>query len=346
VIGLIFAHEFGHAVQQRLGIFQRALPTIYTESQADCAAGAWAAEMLANHARHFRGMQGQLDTALEGFLDGRDSTPDDATNISHGDGFDRIAAIDDGIAHGVTFCYSPNYFSRQFTERPYVTDNDHGIIDKARQGNEALSSVLDATPPSRTSSGGGGLQPDLNRFWRAAAASIHKRWTDVNTAEAPHPPCGPSPQSEFGYCPATNTVYYSQAFAADAYNSLPDLSVDQSTGDVHLLFHRPADFALGTLFVVAWGLAVRHQLLGLSTDGTEALLAASCYAGAYAKDVNRATNADGRRLLELSPPDMDEATSAMLTLTGSARAFGARGTTGRERIQYFVKGYLSGLRAC
>jgi hypothetical protein len=43
---------------------------------------------------------------------------------------------------------------------------------------------------------------------------------------------------------------------------------------------------------------------------------------------------------------MDEATSAMLNLVGEDRSFGARGTTGLQRVQAFVKGYQGGLSVC
>jgi predicted metalloprotease len=343
LIGLIFAHEFGHAVQDRLGIFDKDLPTVDTESQADCAAGAWAAAALANQAPHFRSMQGQLDKALEGFLDVRDSTPDEGQDISHGDGFDRIAAIEDGIQHGVTFCYAGNYFNRKFTERPYVTDTQNGVVDKAQNGNEPIDQILNPAPDNQ---GGGGLVPDLNRFWSSAAQLIHKNWQDVKIAEADHPKCGASAQSEFGYCPDDNTVYYSKKFAEQAYNSLPDVKIDDRTANVTLLFNQPADFTLGTLFVVAWGLAVRHQLFNRSTDDKAALLAASCYAGAYAEDINIKDDPSGKRQILLSPPDMDEATSAMLSVVGLPQAFGDRGTNGRDRIAYFVKGYNGTLSVC
>ena len=342
VVGLIFAHEFGHAVQQRLGIFDRNLPTIDTESEADCAAGAWAAAVLANQAPHFQGMRAQLDNALEGFLNGRDRTPDQGQDLSHGDGFDRIAAVDDGIEHGVTFCYSPNYFTRKFTERPFATDTQNGIIDKAQNGNEPMDQVLNAGDPAK---GGGGLQPNLNAFWKTAAGSIHKTWTDVKIAQADHPRCGASPQSQFGYCPDDNTVYYSDGFAAQAYRSLPDIMVDRSTGNVTLLFNQPADFALGALFVVGWGMAVRHQLFNRSIDDQGALLAASCYAGAYSHSINVPSDTPNATFT-LSPPDMDEATSALLGLVGRPEAYGDRGTTGRERIKYFVMGYNGGLSVC
>jgi predicted metalloprotease len=340
LVALIFAHEFGHAISERAGVFGKDLPTIDTESQADCAAGAFAASVLAGQAPHFRGMQGQFDQALEGFLNARDSTPSDSSDISHGNGFDRLSAIAVGIDRGATYCYSSSYFDRTFTERPFATDDD-----LAQNGNESLAQVLDPTPTDpQTGAGGGGLQPDLNRFWKAAAESINKSWTDVKIAAADHPKCGATPTSEFGYCPDDNTVYYSNSIAHDAYYSLPDIAVDPQTGNVRLLFNQPADFALGTLFAMGWGLAVRHQLFARSTDDKAALLAAACYTGAYAKDINIEASSTPRFLL--SPPDLDEASSALLTLVGDDRTFGARGTSGLDRIQSFVKGYGGGLSVC
>ena len=43
ILGVVFAHEFGHAVQSRAGVLDQQLPTITTEQQADCFAGAWVA---------------------------------------------------------------------------------------------------------------------------------------------------------------------------------------------------------------------------------------------------------------------------------------------------------------
>jgi predicted metalloprotease len=336
IVAMAFAHEFGHAIQHRLGIFDQHLPTIDTESQADCAAGAWTATVLKNQAAHFSATPALLDQALNAYLLVRDQTPNSSADISHGDGFDRLSALNDGISKGVTFCYSPNYFNRQFTERPFTSDADY-----ASGGNEPLSAVLDATVPSKTNPNAGGLQPDLNRFWTAAAKSINKTFQPVKIAEASSPKCGAAAGSQFGYCPDDNTVYYSTQFAHDAYYSLQSLDIAKD-GTVHVVNGQAADYALGTLFAMGWGMAVRHQLFNRSTDDQAALLAAACYVGAYSKDINVA-NSNG---FTLSPPDMDEATASMINLVGQDKAFGARGTTSLERVQAFVKGYNSGLSSC
>src|SRR5690348_2929873 len=65
LIAEVFAHETGHAIQDRLGTFKnQALPTIDTESQADCAAGAFLAHIRSGGAAHFRATPEQIDQTL------------------------------------------------------------------------------------------------------------------------------------------------------------------------------------------------------------------------------------------------------------------------------------------
>lgn len=329
---MVFAHEFGHAIQERLGVFDTKLATIDTESQADCAAGAFVGWVIQGKARHTRVTPPALDSALVGYLQVRDPPPVSSAQISHGNGFDRLSAVQDGITKGPQFCYSPSYFDRRYTERPYTSDTDY-----LRGGNEPLQLVLDAGAK------GGGLQPSLNAYWRTKATSIGKTWRDVKIAPADHPKCGASSAtSQFAYCPDDNTVYYSRQAAEAAYNSVAALQVDRSTGAVQINAHQPGDYALGTLFVYGWGLAVRHQLFNRSLGDQSALVAATCYAGAYSASIN-VGNVTG---FALSPADMDEATSTVLTVVPMDTVFGPRETTALQRIQYFTKGYFGGLRSC
>ena len=334
MVALIFAHEFGHAISYRKGVFDQDLPTIDTESQADCAAGAWAAYALDGNAAHFRDITTQkLDDALEGFLDGRDSTPGTPADVSHGNGFDRLSALADGIDRGASYCYSDGYFaSRTFTERPFTRESDYAL-----GGNTPIADVL---KPGKDNI----FVEDLNRYWTGEASGIGKTFTPLKIAEAEHPPCLPA--KDFGYCPSDNTVYYNATFAHEAYFSLPDVAGDPRTGNVRLVSNQPADFALGVLFAIGWGMAVRHQLFDRSLDDGAALEAAVCYSGAYAKDINLSDDPSKSRFILLSPADLDEATSSMLDQVGKPIAFGDRGTSGLDRIQAFVKGYRGGLSVC
>jgi hypothetical protein len=248
------------------------------ESQADCAAGAFSAAVARNQAPHFHVSPADLDRALVGYLNVRDDTPASEKEISHGDGFDRIGAVAEGFQQGVTECYKSDWANREFTERPYAPGEEQQADSPG--GNETFDAVINPTPPT-ANGGGGGLQPDLNKFWKRAAESIHKQWTDVKIAEAAHPKCGDT-SSRFGYCPDDNTVYFDRSYAQQAYDSLSVLNIDRVLGNVSVVENQPADFSLGTLFVYGWGLAVRHQLFSRSLDDGPALLAASCYAGAYA----------------------------------------------------------------
>lgn len=332
LIALVFAHEFGHAIQARLHLQAVASSTIDLESQADCAAGAFTAYALAGHALHYKITASQLDKALEGYFQVRDMTPSSAADVSHGNGFDRLDALQNGIAKGAKYCFGANYYKNlTYTERGYVSDKD--LI---QGGNESLADVL----------GKRGPVPDLNRFWTSAGRSVQKTFRPVHFQEASHPACGAaSPVSEFGYCPDDNTVYYSSDFARRAYNSITMIEINPQTAAVTLKPNQPGDFALGELISIGWGMAARHQFFAGSTDDRAGLMAAICYSGAYAKDINLPQPTQQHPFV-LSPPDMDEGTLAVLQLVPQNAAFSVRGTTGLQRVHEFVTGYAGGLSAC
>ena len=99
-------------------------------------------------------------------------------------------------------------------------------------------------------------------------------------------------EQQFGYCADDNTIYYSKDFATAAYDSLTAIDPQKGTGNIRLVQDLPADYSLGVLFAIGFGLAARHQFFSGSLDDGKALTAAVCYAGAYTADVNPATNPD------------------------------------------------------
>lgn len=318
-VAMMFAHEFGHAIQHRLDIADPP-KLIILETQADCFAGAFLGSVLALQAPHWRVSPGQVNEVMTGYIQLRDpegSSQEDEG--SHGNGFDRLSAVADGINNGAKYCVT-DWNDRAFTERPYTDETDYN-----NNGNQAIAEVLNPGDPTSDKTAGG-LQPDLNAYWVEQAKTVDKTFSDVEFQVVDTVPCGKSDeQSEFAYCPNDNTVYITQDVAEKAYGA--------------------GDFALGTVIAYGWGMAVRHQLFGRELASRDALLAAACYTGAYAKDVNIDFE-DAPRGFALSPPDMDEATIATLSMTGSVLTFGPRETTGLQRISAFNKGYFNGLSAC
>jgi predicted metalloprotease len=342
MITAVIAHEWGHAIQQRLGVFGAASgtsqggrpATIFTETQADCASGAFINTAQQGKTGHVSVNQQQLESTLLGYLQVRDPPPVSTEQISHGNGFDRLSAMADGITNGAAYCFGDEFAQRKFTERPFTSD-----VDYEQRGNLPYAQIIDPTPATPE---GSSLQQELNRFWTAAATSVDKQWRDVSVDETGKPDCPGIQVSEFDYCPSGNVVQFSDDFARQAYNSLPDKQLDKATGNLTLVDNAPADYSLGMLFVYGWSMAVRAQLFRAPTEDRDALLAASCYSGAFTASINSGQTQD----FQLSPPDMDEATSAVIKLVPSDKAYGAHQTTALERIQRFTEGYFGGLAAC
>jgi uncharacterized protein len=63
-VAYIVAHEYGHQIQDELGVFQQGLPTIAFELQADCYAGAWANSAYREDRLEDGDVQEALDAAL------------------------------------------------------------------------------------------------------------------------------------------------------------------------------------------------------------------------------------------------------------------------------------------
>jgi predicted metalloprotease len=341
MISAVIAHEWGHVIQQRLGVFdtrsgtsRARAATIVTETQADCVSGAFISTAQAGQTAHVSVTQQQLETTLLGYLQVRDPPPVSVRQISHGNGFDRLSAMADGIVNGVAYCFGPEFEQRKFTERPFTSD-----VDYLQRGNLPYARIIDPTPPAPEESS---LQNELNSFWAEAAASVGKPWSEVRVQQTGDPSCPGAQPSEFAYCPSGNFVYFTDEFARQAYKSLPDKRLNRSSGDLTLIDDAPADYSLGMLFVYGWSMAVRSQLFRASTADRDAMLAASCYSGAFTAAINTGRS----QAFQLSPPDMDEATSAVIKLVPSPKAYGAHDTTALERIQRFTRGYFGGLADC
>lgn len=96
----VLAHEFGHAMQQRLP--ERERLGVLNELQADCFAGAWASAVQDQGLLE----AGDLDEATLAVFTARDVPGTPFTDPrAHGSGFERTRAFADGYENGPTGCY-------------------------------------------------------------------------------------------------------------------------------------------------------------------------------------------------------------------------------------------------
>jgi hypothetical protein len=141
---VVFAHEFGHIIQYQSGILDPTgqgigdPPSVITENQADCFAGAWVAQQVDDGFGPFAD-ESALDGSIGAMIEVRDPAGvDPGDPLAHGNGFDRVRAFQDGVDHGIEYCYG------------YVGDNPPDITelpftegDLETQGNLEFDEVTD-----------------------------------------------------------------------------------------------------------------------------------------------------------------------------------------------------------
>jgi len=116
VAGLVgaFAHEFGHAVQARIGPTpeQRTAdparyPSLLIEAQGDCDAGAFLAWVIAGKAPHIHFGDSALLDAVGPLLDFADPVQVSRTDsTAHGLSLDRLTAVLLGYRQGAAACHA------------------------------------------------------------------------------------------------------------------------------------------------------------------------------------------------------------------------------------------------
>ncbi len=124
LVGVVIAHEYGHAIQTRLGL--ASAPAIVLEQQADCFAGSWMSDVNAGHAKGFsKPTADQLDDTVAGLLELRDQPGTPAlAEQAHGNAFDRIRALQDGFEQGAGPCAAYKADSVPVTEVPFTSRQD------------------------------------------------------------------------------------------------------------------------------------------------------------------------------------------------------------------------------
>lgn len=325
-LGIVFAHEFGHAIQARQGIL--GLDTILTELQADCFAGAWTADVEAGNADYFALSLADLDRAVAGFLSLRDGVGTSAQDpAAHGTGFDRIGAFSDGYALGLEHCatYPAMYDSGELVivEVPFIDEADF-----ATGGNLPLDELMPL------------VFEDLEHFWSILFTEMGAgEWTPVTDVvgvdpEADEVTCGDTTLSGDDLVNASFLCVPSDTIYLDGVNLIPGLN-------------EIGDYAVATEVARQYAYAAQVRL-GNMDNSMESNLQADCFAGLYASTGFLQNRGEGQVLI-LSPGDLDEAVIAFLQRSDTGEVVesgdGSVGTA-FQRFDAFRSGFMNGTEAC
>ena len=311
LVGVVFAHEYGHAVQARLGVTDQ--PTVVLEQQADCFAGAWTSDALAGRSTAFSDITPrQLDNTVAGLLMLRDQPGTSAeAPQAHGNAFDRIRAFQDGVQKGVETCAGYREGTIPVTEVPFTSEED-----AASGGDLPYDQAVNL------------LSQDAQAYWTRTYPKLAGRpWTTlrVQAFQGQAPSC-PKPDAS-----ASGSAFYCAEGDFIAFDN----------GDLGpTLYRRIGDFAVGMLLGDLFARAAQDRR-GASTQDKAGQLEVDCLAGAWTNELlNRRTADQG---ILLSPGDLDEAVAALLAI---GRVTEQQGITAFDRISSYRTGVLKGLSAC
>jgi predicted metalloprotease len=317
-VGLVFAHELGHAIQARVNYSPSA--TVYLEQQADCFAGSWAQHVATSNDANVHLSKDDLDVALAGLLALRDpSGVDGSQDGAHGNGFDRVSAFQDGYEGGAQKCADYQNNPPTVTESAYASQSD-----EADNGNLSMSELLPL------------VEDSMKTYWTNATT----KFSGATKIEAGDPATaadscssGNGNGSDQGaladavvYCAATDTVTYdAQALAAE-HDSI-------------------GDFAPAVLLATEYAASVQHAL-GRDVQSAAGRSDSVCLAGSWAANIGGeatgTTDSTSGNSSSLSPGDLDEAISALV----ASRSGNVDRGSAFDRVAAFRKGFHDGASAC
>lgn len=314
VLGVVLAHEFGHAIQARTGVLARNVPTVVTEQQADCFAGAWVRRAVDGEATGLTMGDEDIRTGLTAMIAVRDPVGTDPfAPGGHGSAFDRVGAFQVGFTDGLKRCARLIDDPLPLVPTSFRLGDTDGNADYGFGDGQIVSIIRD----------------DLNDFWSQVATVVVPQLSVVAVDSADGLTCPDalgSPATGAVYCPGAAQVLF-----------------DESTG--FDLYQRFGDFSIGYVLGGAWSEAVQHTA-GSQLVGEERALLDDCLVGAWVADI--VPGPDGttpRGAAEIEPGDLDEAIQAALVVGDDRSEDDVLGSA-FEKIASFRVGVLEGLDAC
>ncbi|GAA3542024.1 neutral zinc metallopeptidase [Amycolatopsis ultiminotia] len=321
----VLAHEFGHAIQYRLGDragITKSTPTVVKEQQADCFAGSYFRWVAAGKSEYYRLSTAEgLDQVMAAMFFIRDQAGTSGTDRqAHGTAFDRTFAFQSGFTKGPKDCAAMNTENvrARLTERPFDS-GDTGKGDE-RLDEETLQLV----------------KASLDEAFKGAGVTAPQFVPGSGACPAGGPNTPPT-----SYCPDDNTVQLNQ-------NQLEQLAqpVDQEAEQAGKESTGLGDFAAFAELASRYAMGIQKGV-GASIDNPNAGLRTACLVGAWAAFTNR-PGEPGKPGLRLSAGDLDEAIADLLRPDGlvSADVGGARPDSGFDRVEALRRGYLEGSPVC
>lgn len=317
---LVLAHEYGHAIQARLGTWLDSVvwsADVILELQADCYEGAWLGDLLSRDGGELGITAADVDRAFLSLAELGDAPGSRATDLAaHGTSFDRMAAFRQGLVEGIGSCV------RYVENLPTITSSGFSEQELENLGNLTMGEVMPL------------VVADLADFWsrefeRTFGESYERPdFIPVAPRSGMVAPCGGLEADPAGmqglatYCDEGHIL-------VDAENLLPSL---EPIGDL----------ALSYPIVHAWSLHVLVQGLG-SIPNAGPILTGDCLSGVWIRGMW-----DNRGQIDLSAGDIDEAvrTFSVYTPTGPGGVPVAEVPSVLDRVGAFSRGFLSGTGAC
>ena len=320
IVAVVMAHEYGHAIQSRVGTLNRDVPTVYTEQQADCFSGAWARRAWNGQAPGLPFTDSDIELGMVALVEVRDPVGYDVLEPGgHGSAFDRIGAFQEGFYYGAEACAG-------LIDDPLPLQNNVFLGGDAATNGNAQFGYEDNQII-------GLLNTDLLKWWRAqlGASGVALPELEITTVTDPASTnCGnPVGLAETGalFCEATNEILLDGVYARELYDDF-------------------GDFAVGYIIGRAWAEGVQVAL-GSELQGETRGLISDCLTGAWIGSAG--SSAPGVPPLDhtlfISPGDLDEAIQTALVLGDPGINDNIDGSA-FERVAYLRLGVLNGLPSC
>ncbi|WP_424809580.1 neutral zinc metallopeptidase [Rhodococcus sp. 27YEA15] len=319
-VAFIFAHEYGHAVQRRAGIAMGGREAaLVREQQADCFGGAFLRAVAEDKAAHFTvNTSDGLNKVLASAVAIRDEDPNDPES-HHGSAFERVTATQIGFTDGPGACarMDADEIDSRRADLPqqFTQDSDSGELPVTEETLAQFVATFQAIF-------------DLPDAPNVVYSGADTGCTDAVTTEP------------VSYCPATNTIGI----------SVPELAERGTPGRMGrrelIQTNITGDYNAYVLLVSRYTLAMQKGR-GQPLDSPQTALRAACLSGVITAALSPTNAAASGAQVTLSPGDLDEAVSGLLT--DGLAASDVNGETvpsGFARVDAFRTGVLGSQEGC